>query len=387
MARLGELLRAQRERKGITLEAAAVDTRIRDKFITALEEGDYQSLPGAVYTKGFLRNYAEYLDLDPDELVVLYHQERGASEPPRSFEPIRPIMRRNVILTPAVLVPIAVLAGVALFVGYLYYQFVSFAVQPRLEVTDPPGDAIAQDAALTIKGRTVPDGRVTVRVFPGTETIADVRPSRDGSFNTTIQLKPGSNHIEVEVLDAAGKQNRVSRTVILDTVANASEAPKLIVDQPTNSVTVTNTSVLVSGHFGASVSTLKVNNSAVPLNVDGSFQTRLYFPAGQQIVRISAANAGGVTVEEVRTVNVVYTAAVVTVFIHGGDAWVLATVDGVLAPGSGRVFKDGETAVFTGKEVRLRTGNAAVTQVNYNGSFTASLGSSGQVVERVYTSQ
>src|SRR3989440_2753668 len=123
MSKLGEQLRAQRERKGITLEQAAGDTRIREKFLKALEDGDYQSLPGAVYTKGFLRNYAEYLDLDPEELVTLYNTERGAVvEPPRSFEPMRPIMRRNLILTPSVLVPAFVLAGVAIFVAYLYYQ-------------------------------------------------------------------------------------------------------------------------------------------------------------------------------------------------------------------------------------------------------------------------
>ena len=37
MARLGELLRAQREKKGITLDQAAADTRIREKFLTALD--------------------------------------------------------------------------------------------------------------------------------------------------------------------------------------------------------------------------------------------------------------------------------------------------------------------------------------------------------------
>ena len=61
--RLGDILRQRRESKGITLEQAAEDTRIREKFLGALESGDHHALPGAVYTKGFLRNYAEYLDL------------------------------------------------------------------------------------------------------------------------------------------------------------------------------------------------------------------------------------------------------------------------------------------------------------------------------------
>ena len=78
MTSLGEQLRAQREKKGITLEQAAADTRIREKFLHALEEGDHRSLPGAVYTRGFLRNYSDYLDLDTDELIETFR--RSASD-------------------------------------------------------------------------------------------------------------------------------------------------------------------------------------------------------------------------------------------------------------------------------------------------------------------
>ena len=78
MARLGEALRTERERMGLTIEQAAEETRIREKFLRALENGDYQTLPGAVYTKGFLRNYAEYLKLDPDALIQQFQSERNA---------------------------------------------------------------------------------------------------------------------------------------------------------------------------------------------------------------------------------------------------------------------------------------------------------------------
>ncbi len=62
---LGEVLRLARERKGVDLYRAERDTKIRAKHLEALENGDYAELPGAVYTKGFLRNYAVYLGLDP----------------------------------------------------------------------------------------------------------------------------------------------------------------------------------------------------------------------------------------------------------------------------------------------------------------------------------
>ncbi len=389
MPRLGDSLRAQRERKGITLEQAADDTRIREKFLKALEEGDYQSLPGAVYTKGFLRNYAEYLDLDIEELVALYQAERGgAPEAPRTFEPIRPIERRSFIFTPAVLVPATVLAGVALFVGYLYYQFTSFAVPPRIEVLDPPGDAVAQSAEYTIRGRTVPDGRVTIRVSPGLETVADIRPGADGAFSATVRLTPGSNHVQIEVLDAAGKTNRENRTIRLEaTVANPEQAPQLIVEQPANGGTFTNAPVTVSGRVDRVVSAVLVNGTPVTVGPDGRFSVTLNFTAGPQTVRVVAKTAAGGEVQEMRSVSVAYTAAFVTVRVRGGDAWLLASIDGTQAPNTNRVFVDGQVVTFSGKEVRLRTGNAGATFVTYNGLDLGKLGNVGEVVERTFVLQ
>src|SRR5580765_1587347 len=74
---LPERLYAARERKGVDLYRAERDTKIRARYLGALERGDYKELPGAVYTKGFLRNYALYLGLDPDEVLNHWRRERG----------------------------------------------------------------------------------------------------------------------------------------------------------------------------------------------------------------------------------------------------------------------------------------------------------------------
>ena len=391
MSSLGEQLRAQRERKGITLEQAAADTRIREKFLTALEAGDYPALPGAVYTRGFLRNYAEYLDLETDELVALFQQERGGAPPEptpkRTFKPYRPVVHQSLIFRPVVFVPVLIIAFVGLFLGYMYYQFTTFATLPKLEITDPSTDGLSASGDLFVRGVTVPGGRVTVTVYPGPEVL-DLRSGDDGNFGVSVNLNPGSNHLVVEVLDAAGKTNHVSRTIQYQAPATAiGPAPQLVVDQPAAGSTLTNVSVLVSGHVDRSVSRLLINNIAVPVTSDGTFQSRYYMAAGPQSFRVTAQTSSGGTVEETRNVVVVYTAAVVNVFVRGGDTWMLATVDGADVPGSGRIYKDGETAAFIGKEVRIKAGNAAAAQVIYNGQLIAGLGKQGEVVERVFVAQ
>ena len=69
---LGEWLRQHREELGISLEQAETDTRIRLRYLEALEVEDFEVLPDPVVGQGFLRNYAVYLGLDPQEASERY---------------------------------------------------------------------------------------------------------------------------------------------------------------------------------------------------------------------------------------------------------------------------------------------------------------------------
>src|SRR5258707_13490717 len=82
---LPERLYAARERKGVDLYRAERDTKIRARYLGALERGDYKELPGSVYTSGFLRNDPLYLGLDPDEVVGQWRRERGNVAPAKTI--------------------------------------------------------------------------------------------------------------------------------------------------------------------------------------------------------------------------------------------------------------------------------------------------------------
>lgn len=72
MDELGSLLREAREAKGLTLAEAQQATRINSNFLEALEDGRYDLLPTQVHVRGYLRNYAKYLELDPKPLLDRY---------------------------------------------------------------------------------------------------------------------------------------------------------------------------------------------------------------------------------------------------------------------------------------------------------------------------
>lgn len=72
METIGEILRKAREQLGLTLEEVERSTRIRRIRLEALERGEFDSLPSRVQALGFLRNYADFLGLDPEELHQLF---------------------------------------------------------------------------------------------------------------------------------------------------------------------------------------------------------------------------------------------------------------------------------------------------------------------------
>jgi len=67
---IGQRLKREREARYFSIEKAAAETRIRKVFLQALETDDFSVMPSAAQGRGFLRNYAEYLDLNIDELIA-----------------------------------------------------------------------------------------------------------------------------------------------------------------------------------------------------------------------------------------------------------------------------------------------------------------------------
>jgi len=89
---IGEKLRQAREARSITLHEIAEKTNISVRSLDALEKGQVDKLPGGIFTRGFVRSYAAYVGLDPDEIVREYvaaHPEVRTPEEAEEMEPPR----------------------------------------------------------------------------------------------------------------------------------------------------------------------------------------------------------------------------------------------------------------------------------------------------------
>lgn len=170
MFELGNNLREARQRRRIDLVVAEQDTKIRSKYLAALETEDFDVLPGPVFVRGFLRTYSRYLGLDAQLFVDEYNARFGRFEEVEDHDsPVlgrpglalerdrrgRRAMRAVAVLT---VVAIAGLAWLGLRGGAVEEQERAeqppAAPQPLVAPTPEPA---AQPGALSDAARTAKD--------------------------------------------------------------------------------------------------------------------------------------------------------------------------------------------------------------------------------------
>src|SRR5579875_1411786 len=136
----GDRLRRERTRRRLTLAQVAQATRIRERYLVAIENDDFDELPGPVFTVGFIQIYARFLGFEPEPFVHAFKGriEDNSSEQPRpdSAAGAYPSSRSRALVVPAVFV--VLLLALA---GYLYQQVAMYASGSN--VAAPLGTSIA----------------------------------------------------------------------------------------------------------------------------------------------------------------------------------------------------------------------------------------------------
>lgn len=117
MAGEGTILRKAREEKDLSYQNIEESIKIRVRYLEALENEDYGILPGATYTRGFLRTYAKYLGINPQEIVNSYSASLIKEEEPVIQPTLSPIPTNQVWFRPLVLALMAILAVINIIVS------------------------------------------------------------------------------------------------------------------------------------------------------------------------------------------------------------------------------------------------------------------------------
>lgn len=224
---LAEILARRRESLEITLPEAEQATRIRGKYITAIEQGDYASLKDDVYARGYVKNYADYLGLDTKPILKLYDTERaGQREMQRQSRRrgstmqlgLRPIKPSRLIITPRSFVVLSVLALLGLVVAYIVWQVVTLSRPPQLILNNDEQRSV-----------TANFGYVSGRVEGGVDLFINDSPvllAADGTFRERIAVVDGRNDIKLTA------KNRLGKSVTANYVITARIQPDATVQVP-----------------------------------------------------------------------------------------------------------------------------------------------------------
>jgi cytoskeleton protein RodZ len=141
----GEHLKREREMRGVTLEEISAATRIAPRFLLALENEQWDQLPGGVFNRGFIRAIARFLGLDEDTLVSEYALEtKGRTEPGVVADPPMESSRRwpaiALVIGVAILLIAATIVAVVHFAPQISARLHKHSAQPVTAPQPASGD-------------------------------------------------------------------------------------------------------------------------------------------------------------------------------------------------------------------------------------------------------
>ncbi len=211
MNTVGELLKTARLEKNITLDQIATYTKIRKKYLEAIEANDFGNLPSAAFTKGFLNTYSKIVGVNAQTVLAIFRRdfdqdERGHIIPRSLINPVKPAMPG---ITPSMLtVGLSIIAGI-LIMGFFIRQIILFSSSPPLAVVEPTENAILI-SPVVVRGTTDPEAVVTIN-------NRSVNVGQTGEFTTDIVLDPGQHTLVISSTGRSGKKTTVERVIYIQT--------------------------------------------------------------------------------------------------------------------------------------------------------------------------
>lgn len=214
---VGESLKSFRTERSYSIELVEEKTKISAKHLLALESDNYDILPAKVYVIGFLRRYADCLEINSDNLVKKFEEEY---ELHCKLYPIKKISKKDNLIKPNpgdkwlnnssfVLTPKLLITGLIIFIvigilSYIWYQVKSFASAPPLEIAGSTDEMVVKFQSITVEGQTDSGAILSIN-----NQLVSVDPN--GHFRQEIKLLNGVNDIEIA---AKNKANKITKKIL-----------------------------------------------------------------------------------------------------------------------------------------------------------------------------
>jgi len=207
---LGQQLKKEREAKKISLEKVSEDLKINKKYLSALESERLQDLPAGIYARNYFKAYAEYLNLNVNEILKQYKEEceSESTKNKKNFFAQKTTKARYFFSIPKVFKITAIVLIIFVCIIYICFYLNNLISPPDLIIFNPKTDVSINENKIEIKGQA--ENNVNIKIN-GKDILAD----KDGFFSAVIFLKNGLNTVSIEAQKKHSKKSEVIRNILV----------------------------------------------------------------------------------------------------------------------------------------------------------------------------
>ncbi len=202
MATVGEILKEERLVKGLQLKDIEKQIRVREKYLKALEDNNWNFFSSKIYIIGILKNYSRILGLDSKRILAFFRRDYERQEEVKFKERVS-----SSYLAPQSkkLLRMAIVGGLLIFLIYFVYQLKIYFSPPTLTITTPATFSFTTEDKVTVTGLTQKEA--TLKIV-GQRIYLD----ENGRFTYDFPLKEGNNKIVFELIGANGRKTTIEKT-------------------------------------------------------------------------------------------------------------------------------------------------------------------------------
>jgi len=204
MLSVGAILQKQRINKGLTLQQVEKHTKIREQFLKAVEENNWNFFTSKIYIKGIIKNYSRFLDLDEDKMLAFFRREYEKNEEVK-FK--RKVSSNFLISDTKKYITIFLIGIFIFFTAYFVLQLKVYMSAPKVVLLSPTTTSFKRVSKIKIIGKTEKESSITLF---GERIYQD----KDGVFELDFPLVTDKNELILEVIGPNGKKTTFKKEFI-----------------------------------------------------------------------------------------------------------------------------------------------------------------------------
>ncbi len=202
----GERLRQARNLLNLNLKQITSKTGIKEEYLIAMENENFSALPSGLYGKNFIKKYAEFLKINPSEIISktpFVDQESQNNPFSRKI-----LASKNFLVFPKIVRNLLLIFIIIIFFSYLSFYLLKAREMPELLIYEPQNNISIEDNVIKISGKTDPNANLTIN---GKTILLE----SNGYFSTKIDLKQGVNQINIVSQKKYSQENIREKQIIV----------------------------------------------------------------------------------------------------------------------------------------------------------------------------